>query len=187
MSTAPDWQQISRMARLVDLIVTTEKDILKSDRISLREAINFWRCGSLWRWRMAMRWFGAIVDKLDQARCREHDTGDWAPRYFSTATARLIRDVNYLCRVEQIEVLAGVAEALRPCATYGLNGGGDEPVRGGARKMVSEAGLRIHRVAPRHAGAEGALLDAIYYCPHHPTEGIDGYRVACDCRKPKPR
>jgi tetraacyldisaccharide-1-P 4'-kinase len=27
--TARDWQQISRMARLVDLVVTTEKDILK--------------------------------------------------------------------------------------------------------------------------------------------------------------
>ena len=27
--SAKDWQEISRMARLVDLIVTTEKDILK--------------------------------------------------------------------------------------------------------------------------------------------------------------
>ncbi|HWH76522.1 MAG TPA: tetraacyldisaccharide 4'-kinase, partial [Candidatus Binatus sp.] len=30
--TARDWQQISRMARLVDLIITTEKDILKLTR-----------------------------------------------------------------------------------------------------------------------------------------------------------
>ncbi len=31
---------------------------------------------------------------------------------------------------------------------------------------------------------ENALIDAFYYCPHHPTEGIDPYRRECDCRKP---
>jgi D-glycero-D-manno-heptose 1,7-bisphosphate phosphatase len=29
-------------------------------------------------------------------------------------------------------------------------------------------------------------LDAIYYCPHHPTVGNDEYRVECECGKPKP-
>jgi histidinol phosphatase-like enzyme len=33
----------------------------------------------------------------------------------------LIRDVHHLCRVEQIELLSGVAEALRYCAAKGLN------------------------------------------------------------------
>ena len=33
----------------------------------------------------------------------------------------LIRDVHYLCRVEQIEVLAGVAEALRLLRSEGFN------------------------------------------------------------------
>jgi len=32
----------------------------------------------------------------------------------------------------------------------------------------------------------GIGLDAIYYCPHHPEEGIGEYRVECECRKPKP-
>ena len=31
---------------------------------------------------------------------------------------------------------------------------------------------------------EGAALDGIYYCPHHPTEGNAGYTMTCDCRKP---
>ncbi len=30
-----------------------------------------------------------------------------------------------------------------------------------------------------------AHLDATYYCPHHPTEGIGRYKITCDCRKPK--
>ncbi|RKY83132.1 hypothetical protein DRQ11_13505, partial [candidate division KSB1 bacterium] len=32
----------------------------------------------------------------------------------------------------------------------------------------------------------GAFVDAIYFCPHHPTVGIRPYRKKCDCRKPKP-
>lgn len=32
----------------------------------------------------------------------------------------------------------------------------------------------------------GGRLDAVYYCPHHPEGVVDGYRRACDCRKPKP-
>jgi len=33
---------------------------------------------------------------------------------------------------------------------------------------------------------QGARLDAVYYCPHHPTAGEPPYRTACECRKPKP-
>ena len=56
-----------------------------------------------------------------------------------------------------------------------------------ARGWLSEAGLKqIHRLLLDKLAQQGALLDAIYYCPHHPSEGIDGYRLACDCRKPKP-
>lgn len=41
--------------------------------------------------------------------------------------------------------------------------------------------------------AEGARIDAIYYCPHHPEkhhpdipEHCMKYRIECECRKPKP-
>ncbi len=32
----------------------------------------------------------------------------------------------------------------------------------------------------------GAALDAVYFCPHHPTAGSGGYRRECECRKPAP-
>jgi histidinol phosphatase-like enzyme len=39
-------------------------------------------------------------------------------------------------------------------------------------------------------GAEGAYVDDIFYCPHHPDKGFAGerpeYKIDCDCRKPKP-
>ena len=31
----------------------------------------------------------------------------------------------------------------------------------------------------------GAHIDETYYCPHHPSEGIESYRQNCTCRKPK--
>lgn len=64
---ARDWQQISRMARLVDLVVTTEKDILKLCRfpfakdklLALRVAMTVENGDAL---------VGAIVKKLEHAR-----------------------------------------------------------------------------------------------------------------------
>lgn len=65
--TARDWQRISRMARLVDLVVTTEKDILKLCRfpfakdklLALRVAMAVENSDVL---------VGAIVEKLEHAR-----------------------------------------------------------------------------------------------------------------------
>jgi D-glycero-D-manno-heptose 1,7-bisphosphate phosphatase len=31
---------------------------------------------------------------------------------------------------------------------------------------------------------EGAKVDAIYYCPHHPSASVPTYRMVCQCRKP---
>ena len=33
---------------------------------------------------------------------------------------------------------------------------------------------------------EGAQVDGVYVCSHHPTEGEPPYRLVCDCRKPRP-
>jgi D-glycero-D-manno-heptose 1,7-bisphosphate phosphatase len=33
---------------------------------------------------------------------------------------------------------------------------------------------------------QGARIDAVYYCPHHPEVGSHNYRLQCDCRKPQP-
>lgn len=47
----------------------------------------------------------------------------------------------------------------------------------------------IHKKMKTLLGMEGAYLDAIYYCPHHPDKGYPEenklYKIDCDCRKPK--
>jgi D-glycero-D-manno-heptose 1,7-bisphosphate phosphatase len=49
---------------------------------------------------------------------------------------------------------------------------------------------QIHNKMETLLGAEGAYLDAIYFCPHHPDKGFEGeipeLKIDCSCRKPKP-
>jgi D-glycero-D-manno-heptose 1,7-bisphosphate phosphatase len=58
---------------------------------------------------------------------------------------------------------------------------------GVARGYFSEEMIdTIHDQLKRELENEGAHLDAIYYCAHHPSVGEPPYRFDCDCRKPKP-
>ena len=97
----------------------------------------------------------------------------------------LIRDVGYLNRLEQIEVLPRVAEAICLLRQHGLRVALVTNQSAVARGLLSEEDLAaIHRELKSRLGECGASLDRIYFCPHHPTEGIGRYRITCDCRKP---
>ena len=47
----------------------------------------------------------------------------------------------------------------------------------------------IHKRLEVLLGQNGAYIDRIYYCPHHPDKGFEGeikeLKIDCDCRKPK--
>ncbi len=58
---------------------------------------------------------------------------------------------------------------------------------GVARGLFDEAFVdTVHMRLREMLRAEGAFLDGIYFCPHHPTEGRERYLMTCDCRKPAP-
>jgi len=96
-------------------------------------------------------------------------------------------EINYLSRPDQLRLLDGAAEAIRL-----LNQAGCKVVvvtnqAGVARGYFSEQTVQeIHRALENILGENGAHLDAIYYCPHHPGAGIGVYKADCQCRKPKP-
>jgi D-glycero-D-manno-heptose 1,7-bisphosphate phosphatase len=58
---------------------------------------------------------------------------------------------------------------------------------GVARGYFSEDMIQtVHAAMTGELERDGAQLDAIYYCAHHPSVGEAPYRFDCDCRKPKP-
>ena len=59
-----------------------------------------------------------------------------------------------------------------------------------ARGEVSVGELEdIHKKMETELGKQGAFLDDVFYCPHHPDSGYIGeikeLKFECDCRKPK--
>lgn len=98
----------------------------------------------------------------------------------------MIRDVGYLTHLDEIEILPGVAEAIRMFRERGLKVAVITNQSAVGRGYIKEEDLRrIHRELEDRLAASGARVDGFYYCPHHPTEALGNYRIACECRKPR--
>ncbi len=103
----------------------------------------------------------------------------------------LNRYVGFLRRPEELELTDGAAEAIRrvnnsPFLAIVVT---NQPVI--ARGEVTAEGLReIHNKLETELGRNGAYIDGLYYCPHHPHSGyvgeIKALKIDCGCRKPKP-
>ncbi|MDP6741199.1 MAG: HAD family hydrolase, partial [Planctomycetota bacterium] len=99
----------------------------------------------------------------------------------------LNREVNYLADPAQLELLPGVAEGLSRLARAQWLLCVVTNQSGVARGLVSEEVLNeIHGRLREMLASEGAHLDWIGHCPHHPEHGPPALRRACDCRKPEP-
>jgi D-glycero-D-manno-heptose 1,7-bisphosphate phosphatase len=98
----------------------------------------------------------------------------------------LIRDVGYLRNVDELEILPGVPQALALLQNFGFKLVVVTNQSAVARGWLSEFELsRIHDALAAKLAQSEIVLDAIYYCPHHPVEGMGAYRIECACRKPK--
>lgn len=89
------------------------------------------------------------------------------------------RKGEYIERPEALELLPGAAEAVRMFNSAGIWTGVVTNQRGVALGRMSIEDLDAVHERLRHLlGLEGALVDALYVCPH-------GLGV-CECRKPNP-
>ena len=99
--------------------------------------------------------------------------------------------VGFLRNIDDFELIDGVTEAVKF-----INQSGylaivvtNQPVI--ARGEVTWEELHeIHKKMETLLGKDGAYIDGIYICPHHPDKGFEGerpeYKIDCNCRKPKP-
>lgn len=99
--------------------------------------------------------------------------------------------VGFLRDIDDLELIDGVSAAIRMLNNFGYlcivvtN----QPVI--ARGEISKEKLeQIHNKMETLLGYDGAYIDALYYCPHHPHSGYMGeikeLKIECNCRKPKP-
>jgi len=101
----------------------------------------------------------------------------------------LIEDPGYLSDPDQVKLLPGAAQAIRRLADAGFQNIIVTNQSGIARGLFDEATLeRIHARLRELLAAEGAELDAIYYCPYleGPEAVVEEYRLESDLRKPRP-
>ena len=96
-------------------------------------------------------------------------------------------EVGYLDSLDKLVIFPSAFEAIRL-----INQSGRKVIvvtnqAGIARGLFGEDLVETIHAALREAlRRKSAFIDAFYYCPHHPTEGMPPYRQNCDCRKPAP-
>jgi len=97
----------------------------------------------------------------------------------------ICEEVGYLSSVEQMKLIPRSGEAVRLLNQKGYKVVVITNQAGVARGFFPEAALEgLHAEMMRQLREEGAHLDGIYYCPHHPLDGLPPYRQQCNCRKP---
>jgi D-glycero-D-manno-heptose 1,7-bisphosphate phosphatase len=96
-------------------------------------------------------------------------------------------EVGYIHNVDHLQLLPNSARAIRRLNRCGIKVFVVTNQSGVARGYYSEEHVRrVNGRLVELLKAEGAEVDGIYYCPHHPTEGAGAYTRPCDCRKPEP-
>jgi histidinol-phosphate phosphatase family protein len=98
--------------------------------------------------------------------------------------------LSFVTRPEELVLIDGAAEAVRAINESGLLAIviTNQPViaRG---QCTFETLDMIHKKLETDLGKEGAYINDLYFCPHHPHKGFAGevaaFKIDCGCRKPK--
>ena len=135
--------------------------------------------------------YASVCRDFREGRIRAKNLTQKQKAVFLDRDGTINQYVGFLRDIDDFALLPGVAEAIKE-----INASGylaivvtNQPVI--ARGEVSLEELEaIHNKMETLLGQEGAYLDAVYFCPHHPHKGYAGerpeYKVDCACRKPKP-
>jgi D-glycero-D-manno-heptose 1,7-bisphosphate phosphatase len=117
-----------------------------------------------------------------------------------TPSARLIRpaafldrdgvlnvDTGYVHKLDDFALIAGAPAAVRMLNEAGYYVFVVSNQSGVARGLFTEAAVDTFNAHLQDIlMAEGARIDAFYYCPHHPEGVIKTLAIECRCRKPLP-
>ncbi|MBF0096021.1 MAG: D-glycero-beta-D-manno-heptose 1,7-bisphosphate 7-phosphatase [Magnetococcales bacterium] len=112
---------------------------------------------------------------------------EWRPAIFFDRDGVLNIDHGYVHRVEQFTWVEGAREAILWCNQQGYLVIVVTNQSGIARGYYDEAQLQeLTAWMQEQLAFDGAHMDGVYYCPHHPEAKDPYYRRQCQCRKPQP-
>lgn len=91
--------------------------------------------------------------------------------------------------VSEGEISIGLPEAIKQFNEHGVPVFVVSNQPGIAKGQIAEADVfRVHNELGNYLSKYGALIDGLYFCPHHPEIGFErevvSLKVACNCRKP---
>lgn len=133
----------------------------------------------------------SVVDDFCSGKVEKKNLCNKQKAIFLDRDGTINKYVGFLRDINDFDLIEGVAKAIKK-----INESGylvivvtNQPVI--ARGEITEVELqKIHNKMETLLGEEGAYLDAIYVCPHHPDKGYVGevadLKIDCECRKPKP-
>jgi D-glycero-D-manno-heptose 1,7-bisphosphate phosphatase len=108
------------------------------------------------------------------------------PAVFIDRDGTVNEQLGYINHLSRFVILPGVSEAVRLLnknnwwAIIVTNQGG--VARGYyPMELVDE----IHAFLKSSLKEQGAVVDGIFFCPHHPAGVVKEYSSECDCRKPR--
>jgi D-glycero-D-manno-heptose 1,7-bisphosphate phosphatase len=97
------------------------------------------------------------------------------------------KDSGYVHRAEQCVFVDGIFELVRSANAAGYIVAVVTNQAGIARGLYTDEQFHdFMRWMQGEFASNGASLDYVYYCPHHPQAGLGALRQTCTCRKPEP-
>ena len=184
-----------------ELIGTTDPETGKTIKVDLDRMILKPLCGShtMFAYDSPEYCKDMGTPERYEAVCRDFAVGVVEAKNLSHSQKAVFLDrdgtinkyAGFLRNTDEFELLPGVAGAIKR-----INESGflcivvtNQPVIARGEVTVPEL-EEIHSKMETLLGQEGAYIDALYYCPHHPDSGFEGevkeLKFDCDCRKPKP-
>jgi len=108
------------------------------------------------------------------------------PAVFLDRDGTINEQMGYINHLSRFHLLPGVGQAIRQLNECGLPVVVATNQSGLARGYFPESLLEaVHAEMHRLLALEGARIDGLYVCPHHPEAKEERFRLACTCRKPK--
>ena len=100
----------------------------------------------------------------------------------------IVHDKGYMHKTKDVSLIEGSAEAIKLFNEAGYVVVIVSNQAGIARGLFKEKDVDVfNKELLKQLKALGAHIDKVYYCPHHPTDGVvKEYSIICECRKPSP-